>query len=74
MRITLRFLFAFILWIVSTPTRFLMVLYAYVRGIYGGIYGGIKYTEELSEWLGFYREVELRVLDRTLKWIRTGRL
>lgn len=70
MRITLRFLFAFILWIVSTPTRFLMVLYVYVRGIYGGI----KYTEELSEWLGFYREVELRVLDRTLKWIRTGRL
>ena len=70
MRITLRFLFAFILWIVSTPTRFLMVLYAYVRGIYGGI----EYTEELSEWLGFYREVELRVLDRTLKWIRTGRL
>ena len=70
MRITLRFLFAFILWIVSTPTRFLMVLYAYVRGIYGGI----KYTEELSEWLGFYREDELRVLDRTLKWIRTGRL
>ena len=70
MRITLRFLFAFILWIVSTPTRFLMALYAYVRGIYGGI----KYTEELSEWLGFYREVELRVLDRTLKWIRTGRL
>lgn len=70
MRITLRFLFAFILWIVSTPTRFLMVLYTYVRGIYGGI----KYTEELSEWLGFYREVELRVLDRTLKWIRTGRL